>query len=128
MIARVAIDGDDPCAWSAGECDPVKLAAQRHRGFVLERDVVRQAIEARTNPVDVTIEECACFVEVALQRQCDDHRAARAADPQRQASRAGMTTHFELRADVFKTYGACLRRQLGNVRFILDPQASCPPS
>ena len=84
----------------------MSFAAQRHRHFIFERNVVRKAVEARANPVDMTVKECARFVEIALQGQRDDHGAACAADPQRQTPRAGMTAHFELRADVFKTYSA----------------------
>jgi hypothetical protein len=68
--------------------------------------MVRQAVEARANPVDVAIEKCAGFVEIALQWKRDDHCAARAAYAKCKTSRARMTANFQLRTDIFKTHRA----------------------
>jgi len=64
-LAFCLINRDDARTRASGERDRVRLASQRHRRSVFERHRVRQAVETCAYPIDVPVQECSGFVEVA---------------------------------------------------------------
>ena len=101
----------DRSRWRASACMPVNaimcgsprsgIAAPSSNGTWFGRLSRR----ARTQSM-CRFKKRAGFVEIALQRQRHDHGAARAADTKRQAPRARVAAHFELRANVFEMNGS----------------------
>ena len=90
-----------PAARLPVNASAVEFAAQRHQRAVGERHRLRKAVEALAHPLDVAIEEGAGFAEIALHGKRDDDRAACAADAQRQAARARMSSHLNRAIELF---------------------------
>ena len=85
----------------ADEGEAMEFAAQRHQRAVGEGHRLRNAAEAFAHPLDVTMEERAGFAEIALHGKRDDHRASCAADAQRQAARARVSSHLNRAIELF---------------------------
>jgi hypothetical protein len=67
------------------------------------------------HPFEMVVEKRAGLIEVALHRQSDDHRSARAAHPQRHAPRGRVTAHFDgsLQAPDAKLFGRARQNRPG---------------
>jgi hypothetical protein len=104
----------------------VRLAAQRHRRSLFEGHLVRQAVETGAYPVDVSVQERSGFIEIALQRERHDDRAACAADAKRQTSGTGVAAHFKLCANVLEMNGSRFRWWFYSATSIHDAHALCP--